>query len=633
MSSTQVRPNYSFRSQKLHIITLAALGVVFGDIGTSPLYALKECFSPEHGIAFSPDAVLGIISMLFWSITIVVSLKYVLFVMRADNNGEGGVLALMALSLRTAVNGSPRAKLLMMLGVFGACMFYGDVVITPAISVLSAVEGMDIAVPGTSHYVIPLTLVILTGLFLIQRHGTNLVGKLFGPIMFVWFISLGALGLYHILKAPDILVAINPYYAVHFMIEHSLQAFIVLGSVVLVLTGAEALYADMGHFGIRPIRFAWLYTVMPCLVINYFGQGANLLANPEAIKNPFYLMVPDMLLVPMVVLATFATVIASQAVISGAFSLTSQAILLGFVPRMRILHTSEDERGQIYIPLINWMLLVLVVAVVLAFKKSDNLAAAYGVALTTTMVITTMLAGVVMRAEWKWHPVLVTLVIGAFITVDLAFFTANLLKIADGGWFPLLLGGAAFFLLMTWYSGRMLLRMRIKDDGIPLEPFVEGLLAHPPHRVGGTAVFMTGNINTVPVALLHNLKHNRILHERVFFLKISIWDVPYVSNEERLTLKDLGGNVYLLRAAFGFKEAPEVNKVLDLTSSQFGIEFELMDTSFFLARDTVVPSKLLGMSLWREQLFAWMYQNGAKPSDFFHIPANRVVELGTKVEI
>ncbi len=633
MSSTQVRPNYSFRSQKLHIITLAALGVVFGDIGTSPLYALKECFSPEHGIAFSPDAVLGIISMLFWSITIVVSLKYVLFVMRADNNGEGGVLALMALSLRTAVSGSPRAKLLMMLGVFGACMFYGDVVITPAISVLSAVEGMDIAVPGTSHYVIPLTLVILTGLFLIQRHGTNLVGKLFGPIMFVWFISLGALGLYHILKAPDILVAINPYYAVHFMIEHSLQAFIVLGSVVLVLTGAEALYADMGHFGIRPIRFAWLYTVMPCLVINYFGQGANLLANPEAIKNPFYLMVPDMLLVPMVVLATFATVIASQAVISGAFSLTSQAILLGFVPRMRILHTSEDERGQIYIPLINWMLLVLVVAVVLAFKKSDNLAAAYGVAVTTTMVITTMLAGVVMRAEWKWHPVLVTLVIGAFITVDLAFFTANLLKIADGGWFPLLLGGAAFFLLMTWYSGRMLLRMRIKDDGIPLEPFVEGLLAHPPHRVGGTAVFMTGNINTVPVALLHNLKHNRILHERVFFLKISIWDVPYVSNEERLTLKDLGGNVYLLRAAFGFKEAPEVNKVLDLTSSQFGIEFELMDTSFFLARDTVVPSKLLGMSLWREQLFAWMYQNGAKPSDFFHIPANRVVELGTKVEI
>src|SRR5450830_404163 len=544
MSSTQTKANYSFRSKKLHLITLAALGVVFGDIGTSPLYALKECFNIEHGIPFSPAAV-----------------------------------------------------------------------------------------PGTSRFVIPLTLIILVILFLIQRHGTTVVGKLFGPVMLVWFVSLGVVGIFNIVKAPEVLLAINPIYAVHFMTTHSLQAFVVLGSVVLVLTGAEALYADMGHFGIRPIRFAWLYTVMPCLLINYFGQGANLLINPAAVDNPFYRMVPDLLLVPMVNLATFATVIASQAVISGAFSLTSQAILLGFVPRMRIQHTSADERGQIYIPLINWMLLVLVVAVVLAFKKSDNLAAAYGVAVTTTMVITTILAAVVMRIEWKWHPVLVTLVIGAFFIVDFAFFAANLLKIADGGWFPLLLGGAAFFLLMTWYSGRMLLRMRIKDDGIPLEPFIEGLLAHPPHRVGGTAVFMTGNINTVPVALLHNLKHNRILHERVFFLKISIWDVPYVSNENRLTLKDMGGNVYLLRAAFGFKEAPEVNKVLDLTAAQFNMEFDLMDTSFFLARDTVVPSKLLGMSLWREQLFAWMYQNGAKPSDFFHIPANRVVELGTKVEI
>ncbi|MFL9927573.1 potassium transporter Kup [Herbaspirillum lusitanum] len=633
MSSTQTRPNLSFRSQRLHLITLAALGVVFGDIGTSPLYALKECFSPEHGIAFSPDAVLGIISMLFWAITIVVTIKYVLFVLRADNNGEGGVLALMALSLRSAVNGSPRAKVLMMLGVFGACMFYGDVVITPAISVLSAVEGMEIAVPGASRFVIPLTLAIVVVLFLIQRHGTSVVGRFFGPIMFLWFLSLALLGVYNILKAPEVLVAINPYYAVKFMAEHSLQAFIVLGSVVLVLTGAEALYADMGHFGVRPIRFAWIYTVMPSLLINYFGQGANLIVNPAAIKNPFYLMVPEALILPMVVLATFSTVIASQAVISGAFSLTSQAILLGFVPRMRILHTSEDERGQIYIPLINWMLLVLVVAVVLAFKKSDNLAAAYGVAVTTTMVITTILAGVVMKHIWKWHTAAVVVAIGCFLTVDVAFFAANLLKLTEGGWFPLVIGGFAFFLLMTWYSGRMLLRMRIKDDGIPLEPFVEGLLAHPPHRVGGTAVFMTGNINTVPVALLHNLKHNRILHERVFFLKISIWDVPYVSDSERLTSRDLGGNVHLLRASFGFKETPEVHRVMALAESQFGHHFDLMDTSFFLARDTVVPSKLLGMSLWRERLFAWMYQNGAKPSDFFNIPANRVVELGTKVEI
>ena len=632
MSSSAAKDGV-FTSTRLHIVTLAALGVVFGDIGTSPLYALKECFSPQHGIPFSDNAVFGIISMLFWAITIVVSLKYVLFVMRADNNGEGGVLALMALSLRTAIAGSRRSQILMMLGVFGACMFYGDVVITPAISVLSAVEGLEIALPGMSKYVIPLTLVILAGLFMIQRHGTSLVGKLFGPIMMLWFASLGLLGIYNIMQAPGILAAINPYYAISFMAEHALQAFVVLGSVVLVLTGAEALYADMGHFGIRPIRFAWLFTVMPCLMLNYFGQGANLLTHPAAVGNPFYLMVPEWMLIPMVVLATCATVIASQAVISGAFSLTSQAILLGFVPRMRVLHTSINEQGQIYVPFINWMLMVLVVAVVLAFKRSDNLAAAYGVAVTTTMVITTILAAIVMRTVWKWHTGLVTLVVTIFFVVDFSFFAANLIKIADGGWFPLLLGGSAFFLLMTWYSGRMLLRARTKDDGIPLIPFVEGLLAHPPHRVGGTAVFMTGNVETVPVSLLHNLKHNRILHERVIFLKISIWDVPFVPDNQRLKLKELGGNLFLLRAAFGFKEAPDVNSVLALTTQQFDMQFELMETSFFIARDTVVPSKLPGMSLWRERLFAWMHQNAAKPSDFFHIPANRVVELGTKIEI
>jgi KUP system potassium uptake protein len=633
MSSSSAAKDGIFTSTRLHIVTLAALGVVFGDIGTSPLYALKECFSPQHGIPFTPNAVFGIISMLFWAITIVVSLKYVLFVMRADNNGEGGVLALMALSLRTAVAGSNRSKFLMMLGVFGACMFYGDVVITPAISVMSAVEGLEIAVPGMARYVIPLALVILVGLFMIQRHGTSVVGRLFGPVMLVWFASLGVLGVYNIFQAPEILAAINPIYAIRFMMEHALQAFVVLGSVVLVLTGAEALYADMGHFGIRPIRFAWWFTVMPCLALNYFGQGANLLTHPAAISNPFYLMVPEWLLIPMVVLSTCATVIASQAVISGAFSLTSQAILLGFVPRMRILHTSIDERGQIYAPFINWMLMVLVVAVVLAFKRSDNLAAAYGVAVTTTMLIDTILAAIVMRTIWKWHTGLVTLVVSIFFLVDFSFFTANLIKIVDGGWFPLLLGGSAFFLLMTWYSGRMLLRARTKDDGIPLIPFVEGLLAHPPHRVGGTAVFMTGNVETVPVSLLHNLKHNRILHERVIFLKISIWDVPFVPDDQRLKLKELGGNLYLLRAAFGFKEAPDVNSVLALTTQQFDMQFELMETSFFIARDTVVPSKLPGMSMWRERIFAWMHQNAAKPSDFFHIPANRVVELGTKIEI
>lgn len=614
-------------------LVLAAIGVVFGDIGTSPLYALKECFSPEHGIPFSTSAVLGIISMLFWAMIVVVSLKYVLFVMRADNNGEGGTLALMALALRTTKTGSKRALIFIMLGVFGACMFYGDAVITPAISVLSAVEGLELATPGLTRWVVPITLVILIGLFLVQRKGTAAMGKFFGPITLLWFLSLGVLGLIKLVEAPAILTAINPIYAIKFMADHALEAFVVLGSVFLVLTGAEALYADMGHFGSRPIRYGWFFIVMPCLMLNYFGQGALLLKDPSAIENPFYLMVPEWGLIPMVILASAATVIASQAVISGAFSLTSQAILLGFVPRMRVRYTSEREIGQIYIPVVNWMLLVLVVAVVLSFKKSENLAAAYGIAVTTTMVITTLLAGVVMHRVWNWHPVLVTLVACTFLAVDLAFFGANLLKIAEGGWFPLLLGGLTFFLLMTWYAGRMLLRQRSQKDGIPLEPFVQGLLAHPPHRVEGTAVFMTGNVDYVPVALLHNLKHNRILHERVIFLKISIWDVPYVEDDKRLSLKAMGGDMYLLRASFGFKETPDVNRVLALTETQFGMQFDLMDTSFFLARDTVISSALPGMAIWRERVFAWMYQNAAKPSDFFQIPANRVVELGTKVEI
>lgn len=618
---------------RLSIITLTALGVVFGDIGTSPLYALKECFSPDHGIPFTEGAVMGVVSMIFWAVTLVVTLKYMQFILRADNKGEGGVLALMALALRTASPGSRRAKILMMLGVFGACMFYGDVVISPAISVISAIEGLGLAVPQMSNYVVPIAVVILTGIFMIQRFGTGLVGKFFGPVMLVWFVVLGLLGVYNIVFEPRILAALNPYYAYTFIAEHALQAFVVLGVVVLVLTGAEAVYADMGHFGLRPIRLAWLYVVMPCLILNYIGQGATLLANPEAIDNPFYRMVPEVVLMPMVILAMISTIIASQAVISGAYSLTSQAILLGFVPRMQIKHTSADERGQIYIPVVNWLLWAVVIGVVVSFKKSENLAAAYGIAVTTTMVITTLLAAIVMRSVWKWHTGLVAVAILVFLTIDIAFFSANLLKIPEGGWFPLLLGGILFFLLMTWYSGRMLLRARVQDDGIPLVPFIESLLAHPPHRVDGTAVFMTGNVNTVPIAMLHNLKHNRILHKRVFFLKISIWDVPFVDDEKRLTLTPMGDNIYQLRAAFGFKEVPDVTRVLELTAAQFEMQFDLMDTSFFLARDTIVPRNLMGMSLWREYVFAWMYQNGAKPSDFFSIPTNRIVELGAKVEI
>jgi len=614
-------------------LVLAAMGVVFGDIGTSPLYALKECFSPEHGIPFSQDAVLGVLSMVFWAFIVVVSLKYVLFVMRANNHGEGGILALMAMALRTAESGSKKALLIIMLGVFGACMFYGDAVITPAISVLSAVEGLEIVSPEFGKYVLPITIFILVALFAIQKSGTATVGVLFGPIMVIWFLVLGAMGVFNMIDNPSILRALSPVYAVNFMYEHSLQAFIVLGAVFLVLTGAEALYADMGHFGIRPIQYAWFFLTMPCLLLNYFGQGAMLLANPEAIKNPFYLMVPEAYTFSLVILATLATVIASQAVISGAYSMTSQAILLGFVPRMKITYTSEKEIGQIYMPAINWLLLLVVVAVVLTFKQSSNLAAAYGIAVTTTMVTTTLLAAIVMSSVWKWNSFLVTLIIGVFIIVDLAFFAANVLKIAEGGWFPLLLGAACFLLLMTWYTGRKLLRERIIRDSIPLEPFVQGLLSHPPHRVEGTAIFLTAHVDYVPVAMLHNLKHNRVLHQRVFFLKLSTWDVPYVKDSERLTMKDMGGQIYLVRAVHGFKETPDINKVLALIEAQYQIKFDLMETSFFLARDTVVPSKLPGMALWRERLFSWMFQNAAKPSDFFQIPTNRVVELGAKIEI
>lgn len=473
-------------------LMVAAIGVVFGDIGTSPLYALKECFDPQHGIPFNQQAVFGIISLLFWALVIVVSLKYVLFVMRADNRGEGGVLALMALSLRSVRAGSKWASVLMMLGMFGACMFYGDAVITPAISVMSAVEGLEIAAPSLTRFVLPITIVILIILFSMQKSGTAKVGRLFGPVMVVWFVILGVLGVYNMFAAPEIIKAINPYYGIHFIHTHALQAYIVLGSVFLVLTGAEALYADMGHFGIRPIRFAWTALVFPALVLNYFGQGALLLSNPKAIENPFFLMAPDWALLPLVVVATAATVIASQAVISGAFSLTSQAIQLGYVPRMKILHTSDREIGQIYMPVINWSLLLVIIWIVLAFKSSSNLAAAYGIAVTTTMVITTILACVVMVKVWNWNKFLVALIITGFLVVDFAFFGANLIKVEEGGWLPLALGAFLFFMLMTWHKGRQLLRERTAADGIPLGPFLQGLLAHPPHRVAGTAIYLTG---------------------------------------------------------------------------------------------------------------------------------------------
>ena len=539
----------------------------------------------------------------------------------------------MALALRTAPAGSKRALLIIMAGVFGACMFYGDAIITPAISVLSAVEGMEVISPDFTRYVIPVTIFILVILFFIQKTGTDVVGKLFGPVMLVWFAVIGLMGLHQVVQNPAIFGAINPMYAIHFMDEHALQGFIVLGAVFLVLTGAEALYADMGHFGARPIRMGWFFIVMPCLILNYFGQGAMFLSHPEAITNPFFLMVPEGLVFPLVILATLATVIASQAVISGAFSMTSQAILLGFVPRMKVRHTSDREIGQIYMPLVNWSLLILVVAVVLAFKKSENLAAAYGIAVTTTMIVTTFLAAIVMRVVWRWNTLLVTLVISAFLIVDLAFLTANLLKIMEGGWFPLLLGAACFLLLMTWYQGRQLLRRRAVEEGIELKGFIDVLMMNPPHRVEGTAIFLTAHVDYLPVSFLHNLKHNHVLHERVFFLKVSIWDVPYVKDEERITLRDLGNNIYVVRAVYGFNETPDMGKIIELIEKSSGLKFDLMNTSFFLSRDTIVSTEIPGMALWRERLFCWMYQNAGRQSDFFKIPANRLVELGAKVEI
>ncbi len=617
----------------LAALALGAVGIVFGDIGTSPLYALKVCFDPVNGIPMTPDSIFGVISMIFWSFVMVVSLKYLLFVMRANNHGEGGILSLMALALRTADTKSKRYVVIMLTGVLGACLFYGDAVITPAISVLSAIEGTVVVSNDFIPYVLPITIAILLCLFLIEKKGTSVVGILFGPVMLIWFASLAVMGIYQIQDAPQIIAALNPIYAFRFMTQDAGIAFAVTGSIFLVLTGAEALYADMGHFGIRPIKLAWFGLVMPCLLINYFGQGAMLLVHPETISNPFFLMVPDAYTFALVILATIATVIASQACISGAYSMTSEAILLGFLPRMKILFTSAKEKGQIYVPFINWMLCFIVIGIVLAFKKSDNLASAYGVAVSTTMLLTTLLAAVVMKALWRWNAIWVTLIIGCFLIVDLGFFTANLTKLLDGGWFPVVIASICFLLMMTWYQGRQIVRKRVLDDGIRLDSFMTSLLQNPPHRVEGTAVFLTAHVDYLPVSFLHNLKHNHILHERVFFLKVSIWDVPYVDDDQRLTLKELGPNIYVVRAVYGFKETPDSNQILDLLESQFDLKIDKMNTSFFLSRDTIIPTSLPGMAIWREVIFAWMYQNAGRQSDFFKIPANRVVELGAKVEI
>jgi KUP system potassium uptake protein len=614
-------------------MAVGALGVVFGDIGTSPLYALKECFSAEHGIAPTPENVKGLLSLITWSMAWVIAFKYLIVMMRADNSGEGGILALLALALR-GLQGEPRKRwFVVMLGIFGASMFYGDSMITPAITVLSAVEGLAIETPVFTEAVVPTAIAILAVLFLIQRHGTATVGILFGPVMVLWFLAIGTIGAWHIAQNPAVLTAANPWHAVTFLASNPLLGFLVLGAVFLALTGGEALYADMGHFGRRPIRLAWFALVMPALLLNYFGQGAFVLANPDAVKNPFYLMLPAWALLPMVALATAAAVIASQAVITGAFSVTRQAILLGYIPRLAIEHTSSREIGQIYVPFVNWTLFVAVVLLVVGFRTSDHLANAYGIAVAATMVIECVLAMVVAHRLWKWSPFATFAVVGSMLAVDLAFFASNAAKFLSGGWFPLVIGATIFTVMVTWKRGRSLLRRRLAEQGIPLEAFVGALSVEPPHRVAGTAIFMTSTLDTVPSALLHNLKHNKVLHERVIFLTIVTHDVPMVPVEDRVQLKRLADGFWTVEAWYGFKEQPDITQVLDSCRLRYGLQFDPMETSYFLSRETVIAGDRPGMARWRDKLFAWMTRNATRATDFFNIPINRVVELGTHVDI
>jgi KUP system potassium uptake protein len=620
-------------------LMVGAIGIVFGDIGTSPIYAFRETFAGHHSLR--PDAlhIYGVLSLIFWSMLIIVALKYVTIIMRADNKGEGGSLALLALINRTVTEGEKKKWTMgiVLLGVFATALFYGDSMITPAISVLSAVEGLTTVQAGFEPYVIPTAVGILVGLFAIQSRGTAKVGLMFGPIMLVYFVTLAALGVMHIVKHPDVFVQmLNPLNAFKFYFAEPLPAFIAMGSVVLAVTGAEALYADMGHFGRRPIKFSWLYFVMPALLLNYMGQGAMLLSQDpadalETVKNPFFFLAPEGFRLPLVVLATMATIIASQAVISGAFSVTQQAIQLGFIPRLRITHTSEHAAGQIYIPIVNWALMIMVILLVLMFGSSSNLAAAYGIAVTGAMLIDGMLISVLLFSLWKWPAWKALPLLFIFFTIDILYFSANLLKVPAGGWFPLLIGAIAFTLLTTWAKGRKLMIDRMAEAALPIEVFIKSA-ATSATRVPGTAVFMTTSMTGVPHALLHNLKHNKVLHERVMLLTVRIEDVPFVMGERRIETKDYGAGFYRIIIRYGFMEEIDVPAALAMVKT-CGPQFKMMDTSFFLARQTLIASARPGMAIWREKLFAWMLRNAESAMEFFKLPTNRVVELGSQVEI
>jgi KUP system potassium uptake protein len=615
-------------------LTLAAIGVVYGDIGTSPLYALKEVFSGSHGITFSPDSVIGVVSVILWALTVIVSIKYVSLILRADNRGEGGVMAMMALASSAVGRQSRWRGPVILCGLLGAALFYGDGVITPAISVLSAVEGLEVATPLFSPYVVWITVAVLIGLYAVQRKGTASIGAVFGPIMALWFISLAVIGISNIVREPRILLALNPFAAVDFLAHHPVVSFIALSAIVLALTGAEALYADLGHFGRRPIRLAWFGVIFPSLALAYLGQGALLLAEPEAYKNPFFLAVPGWAIYPLVILATAATVIASQATISGVYSMTKQAIQLGFLPRMRILHTSVRQVGQIYLPMVNWVQFALVIAAVIGFGSSTNLASAYGVAVTGTMLITTAMTFFVIRFGWGYGLALCIPVTLAFATVDLLFFSATLLKVSDGGWFPLLLGLLMFAVMTTWKGGREIVTERIRAESIPLDAFLPALFISPPTRVSGTAVFLRGDAEGVPRAMLHNLSHNKVLHERVFFLTVHYHEVPWVAPGNRVRVVDLGNDCWQFDIDYGFKDEPDVPAAIEAACQALGMPFESMETSFFMSRQTLIPTVGNGgMADWREKLFAMMARNAGDAADYFKLPTNRVIELGAQIEI
>jgi KUP system potassium uptake protein len=632
-SAPHLRPVHHVSSSKssLSALTIGAIGVVYGDIGTSVLYALKEVFGSGH-VPLTPDNVYGILSMIFWTLTVIVSLKYVVLVLRADNGGEGGLIAMLALASQAVKDRPVLRKVLLSVGIFGTCLFYGDGVITPAISVLGAVEGLEVISPQFVKYVVPLTLVILLSLFWVQKRGTAGIGQFFGPITLVWFGVIAALGVYHIAENPAILLALSPHYALRFVWNHPGLTFVLLGAVVLCVTGAEALYADLGHFGKKPIRLAWFCVVMPALTLNYFGQGALLLAHPEAVKNPFYMMAPDWALLPLVVLATLAAVIASQALITGAFSVTKQVIQLGYLPRLNTIHTSAREIGQIYIPSVNWGLFVVIVLAVVMFKSSSNLAAAYGVAVCTDMLITTMLTFFVVRYRWHYPLALCLLATGFFFAVDFVFWASNLLKLLDGGWFPLAIGAAVYILMSTWKDGRALLNSKIQADSMDLHSFLEAVFVAPPVRVDGTAVFLTAAAGTVPNALLHNLKHNKVLHETNLFVTVHNHERPWIGLDKRIEIERLGHDCWQVLIHYGFKNDPDVPKALQQLKGR-GVALDPMLTSYFLSRDTVVPTLGDEMAQWREKLFAQMHHNASSAADFLNLPNNAVVELGSKIEI